>query len=59
MIFVVYVDDTIIGSLHLTDITQEIESLGIIDSKTKHIFTLRNEGAVNNFLGIHIQQLGT
>jgi hypothetical protein len=59
MICVVYVDNTIIGSRHLTDITQEIESLGIIDNKTKHIFTLRNEGAVNNFLGIHIQQIDT
>ena len=55
MICVVYVDDTIIGSLHIADINQEIESLGILDSTRKHIFTLRNEGAVNDFLGIHIQ----
>jgi Reverse transcriptase (RNA-dependent DNA polymerase) len=57
MICVVYVDDTIIGSLHIADINREIESLGILDSTRKHIFTLRNEGAVNDFLGIHIQQV--
>jgi hypothetical protein len=45
------------GSLCITDINREIKSLGILDSTRKHIFTLRNEGAVNDFLGIHIQQI--
>jgi Reverse transcriptase (RNA-dependent DNA polymerase) len=57
MICVVYVDDTIIGALDIADINREIDSLGIIDKTKKHVFTLRNEGAVSDFLGIRIQQI--
>ena len=57
MICVVYVDDTIIGALHLTDINQEINSLGIFDVTRKHTFILRNEGEVGAFLGIQIKKL--
>jgi Reverse transcriptase (RNA-dependent DNA polymerase) len=57
MICVVYVDDTIIGALDITDINREILSLGILDKTKKHVFTLRNEGAVSDFLGIRIQQI--
>ena len=45
MICVVYVDDTIIGALDITNINQETESLGITDRTKEHVFTLRNEGA--------------
>jgi hypothetical protein len=57
MICVVHVDDTIIGARQLSDIDQEIMSLGIVDDNTKHTFTLRDEGEVSAFLGIQIKGL--
>jgi hypothetical protein len=52
MICVVYVDDTIIGARQLSDINQEIMSLGIVDDNMKHTITLRDEGEVSAFLVI-------
>ena len=57
LICVVYVDDTIIGGKHMTDINREIESLGIFDNSMQHTFTLRDEGEVSAFLGIQITKL--
>lgn len=56
-ICVVYVDDTIFGSLSLANIESEISSLHIPLEHQNHTFTLRNEGAVSAFLGIQIQKL--
>jgi hypothetical protein len=55
MICIVYVDDTIIGARQLSNINQEIMSLGIIDNNMQHTFTLRDEGEVIAFLGIQIK----
>jgi hypothetical protein len=57
MIYVVYVDDTIIGARQLSDINREIMSLGIVDNNMKHNFTLRDEAEVSAFLGIKIIRL--
>jgi hypothetical protein len=57
MICAVYVDDTIIVARQLSDINQELMSLGIVDDNMKHAFTLRDEGEVNAFLGIQIKRL--
>jgi hypothetical protein len=43
MICVVYMDDTIIGAQHLSDIYREIMSLGIVDNNMQHTFTLKDE----------------
>jgi hypothetical protein len=57
MICVVYVDDTIVGAQQLSDINQEIMSLGIVDDDMKHTFPLRDEGELSAFLGILFKRL--
>ena len=58
MICVVYVDDTIFGSLKIADLDAEISSLGISTADQKHTFALRDEGEVSAFLGIQISKTG-
>jgi hypothetical protein len=57
MICVLFVDDTIVGARQLSDINQEIMSLGIVDNNMQHTFTLRDDGEVSDFLGIQIKRL--
>jgi Reverse transcriptase (RNA-dependent DNA polymerase) len=57
MMCVVYVDDTIFGGKSREDIDREIHSLGISTTQHVHTFTLRDEGSVNAFLGIHIKKV--
>ena len=54
----VCVDDTILVEPKLENINKEITSLGISTKDQTHIFQLRDEGQVGNFLGIRIEKLG-
>ena len=54
---VIYVDDTIFASANVSEIDSEIHALGIASNEQRHTFSLRNEGQVNAFLGIQIQQI--
>jgi hypothetical protein len=51
------VDNTIIGAQQLSDINQEIMSLGIFDNSIQHTLSLIDEGEVSAFLGIQIKGL--
>ncbi len=57
MMCVIYVDDTIFASANVADIDAEIHALGIASNEQRHTFSLRDEGQVNAFLGIQIQQI--
>jgi hypothetical protein len=57
MMCVIYVDDTIFASANVSEIDSEIHALGIASNEQRHTFSLRNEGQVNAFLGIQIQQI--
>ena len=58
MMCVVYVDDTIFSGPNADEIEAEIKSIGICDTEQRHAFELRNEGEVNDFLGIRISKTG-
>jgi len=59
IICVVYVDDTILAGPIAADLEEEIRKLGVDESEHQHVFELRNEGEVGDFLGIiRIKQTG-
>ena len=58
MICVVYVDDTILVGPNASDLNNVIASLGIADEEQRHVFDLRDEGEVGDFLGIRIEKSG-
>ena len=58
MIFVVYVDDTIITGPDSVAIDKEIAGLGVSKDEQCHKFELRDEGEVGDFLGIRIEKAG-
>ena len=58
MMCVVYVDDTTFSGPNADDIEAEIKSIEICDKEQRHTFELRNEGEVNDFLGIRISKTG-
>ena len=56
MICVVYVDDTIFADTDTNAIEEVIAGLGVQNYKQRHTFKLRNEGEVEDFLGIRIEK---
>ena len=54
MICVVYVDDTLIAGPNSQAIEEEIRLIGITNDEFQHKFQLRDEGEVEDFLGIRI-----
>ena len=54
LIFLVYVDDTILAGPNMDDINKEITGLGVSDEDQVHSFQLRDKGQVGDFLGISI-----
>ena len=51
MIYVVYVNDTILAGPDADEIEKVITSLGVRDEETRYKFELRDKGAVGDFLG--------
>ena len=58
MIYVVYVDDTIITGPDSVAIDKEIAGLGVSKDEQCHKFELRDKGEVGDFLGIRIEKAG-
>ena len=58
MIYVVYVDDTIIAKSDSQSIEEEIRLLGITNDDFLHKLQLRDECEVGDFLGIRIKKVG-
>jgi hypothetical protein len=58
MIWLIYVDDTIIAGPDSAAIDREIHNLGVSNDEQHHQFELRDEGEVGDFLGICIEKLG-
>jgi hypothetical protein len=58
IICVVYVDDTILAGPNPVALEQEINGLRVSDSKQRHTFEVRDEGAIGDFLGIRIESRG-
>ena len=56
MIYVVYVDDTILSGPDASELEKVITRLGIADEEQHHSFELRDEGEVGDFLGIRIEK---
>ena len=54
---VVYVDDTIFAGANDEILLNEIKALKIPNGENSHVFKLRDEGEVSNFLGINIQKI--
>ena len=57
MICVIYVDNTIIAGPDASAIDALIKDLGISNHEQRHVFQLRDEGEVGDFLGIRIEKL--
>lgn len=57
-ICVIYVDDTTFDGHDADKLADEITSLGIGSDENQHYFQLRDEGEVDDFLGIRIQKQG-
>ena len=55
MIYVVYVNDTILAGPDADEVEKVITSLGVCDEEKHYKFELRDKGAVGDFLGIRIE----
>ena len=54
LVYLVYVDDTILAGPNLDNVNKETQGLGVITNDQAHTFQLRDEGQVGDFLGIRI-----
>ena len=59
MIYIVYVDDTVICGLDRGAIEAEILGLRVRKLEQRYKFELRDEGEVDDFLDIRIEKEGT
>ena len=59
IVCVIYVDDTIVAGPDPKAIEDIISSLGIPKEEQRHLFELRDEGEVGDFLGIRIEKTGS
>ena len=57
LIWLVYVDDTILSGPNLENVNKEIRGLGVSTKNQIHSFQLRDKGLVGDFLGIRNEKI--
>ena len=59
VICIIYIDDTILARLDAVALEEVIKSLGTAEEEQQYTFELRDEGEVDDFLGIRIEKTGS